>query len=263
MDDIGEKLRVTREAKHISLREAEDNTKIRMKYLIALEANDFDALPGRAYLIGFLRTYARFLGLNDEELVHILKTNLPTEVHREEGKGRVGQKKIKIRVKKPRLLFLIGVLLGIFLLGGIVSAFLGDQNSDLPKDGISGSESSDGQEPQKIPNGQNSLDKNPETSALVGTTENNTGINPETEINGVSVTVIVREDSCWIGVTIDGKKDYQGTLTAGDNRTFAGQEKIVIKYGNAGVVETITNGDRIYPVGAKNQVLTKEYPERN
>ncbi|MGI6678883.1 MAG: RodZ domain-containing protein [Dehalobacterium sp.] len=266
MDDIGEILHTTREAKNITLREVENCTKIRMKYLIALEANDFDALPGRAYLFGFLRTYARFLGLNDEELVHSLKNNLPKEVQHEERKRSIRRKKIKVRPKKRKFLAIIGILFAVLIVAKIGMAFWGDRNSDDPNSAINesqtASETTDDLKSPEEQNNQGKLGGVPDASNPEGTSDNNK-TDSEADINGVSVTVIIKEDSCWIGVTVDDKKDFQGTLTAGENRTFVGQEKIVIKYGNAGVVEVITNGDRTYPVGSKNQVVTKEYLANN
>ena len=66
MFEIGYSLRAARERQGIGLPEAELATKIRAKYIRALEEEDFDALPGDAYVRGFLRTYADFLGLDGE-----------------------------------------------------------------------------------------------------------------------------------------------------------------------------------------------------
>ena len=64
--EIGNTLRETRLRRRINLIEAEQDTKIRSKYLGALEAEDFDILPGAVYIRGFLRTYARYLGLEPQ-----------------------------------------------------------------------------------------------------------------------------------------------------------------------------------------------------
>jgi Helix-turn-helix domain len=64
--EIGYSLRAARERQGIGLPEAELATKIRAKYLRALEEEDFDALPADTYARGFLRTYADYLGLDGE-----------------------------------------------------------------------------------------------------------------------------------------------------------------------------------------------------
>jgi transcriptional regulator with XRE-family HTH domain len=69
MVEIGQLLRQTREAKELSLADAEEQTRIRQRYLSALESGDWDDLPNPVAARGFLRTYATFLGLDAEELV--------------------------------------------------------------------------------------------------------------------------------------------------------------------------------------------------
>lgn len=66
MFEIGNSLRAARERQALDHGEIELATKIRAKYLRALEAEDFEALPGGTYIRGFLRTYADFLGLDGE-----------------------------------------------------------------------------------------------------------------------------------------------------------------------------------------------------
>lgn len=69
MDKVAQQLRNVREAKGIELKEVEEVTKIRSKYLRALEEEDYCALPDWVYTVGFLRSYARFLDLDAESLV--------------------------------------------------------------------------------------------------------------------------------------------------------------------------------------------------
>jgi cytoskeletal protein RodZ len=64
--EIGYSLRSARERQGIGLPEAELATKIRAKYIRALEEEDFEALPADTYARGFLRTYADYLGLDGE-----------------------------------------------------------------------------------------------------------------------------------------------------------------------------------------------------
>jgi cytoskeletal protein RodZ len=64
--EIGYSLRAARERQGIGLPEAELATKIRAKYIRALEEEDFETLPADTYARGFLRTYADYLGLDGE-----------------------------------------------------------------------------------------------------------------------------------------------------------------------------------------------------
>jgi cytoskeleton protein RodZ len=67
MAGIGQILRETREAKGLTLDDVEQKIRIRSSYLEALENEDYDRLPGAVYVRGFLRNYARFLGVDLEE----------------------------------------------------------------------------------------------------------------------------------------------------------------------------------------------------
>ena len=66
---IGDVLKRTRTDKGLDITEIEDRTKIRTRYLRALENEEWDVLPSHAYAKGFLRTYAQTLGLDADALV--------------------------------------------------------------------------------------------------------------------------------------------------------------------------------------------------
>src|SRR5512147_2408960 len=74
---IGSKLRQTREAQGIQIDEAANVTRIGKNYLIAMEEEAFDRLPSPAYVKGFLRVYAGFLGLSGDEIVSLYEESLP------------------------------------------------------------------------------------------------------------------------------------------------------------------------------------------
>ena len=70
---LGSGLATARLALGLELRDAERDTRIRARYLAALEEEDFDTLPGEAYAAAFLRTYAGYLGLEAESYVDELR----------------------------------------------------------------------------------------------------------------------------------------------------------------------------------------------
>ncbi len=70
---VGEILRRARMQHGISIADAETHLHIRAQHLMALERSDFDALPGQVYVVGFIRTYAEFLGLDGTRVIHVLK----------------------------------------------------------------------------------------------------------------------------------------------------------------------------------------------
>jgi len=74
MKDIGNFLRERREAKGISLIEVEKDLKIRKKYLQAIEEGNVDVIPGKAYFIGYLRNYSKYLDIDEENINQIIQT---------------------------------------------------------------------------------------------------------------------------------------------------------------------------------------------
>src|SRR4051794_19092476 len=73
MPDIGQTLRETRMRKRVDITEVEAGTKIRAKYLRALENEEWELLPGPTFVRTFLRSYADYLGLDSRALVEEYK----------------------------------------------------------------------------------------------------------------------------------------------------------------------------------------------
>lgn len=69
MARLGEALRAERERRGLSLDQAAEDTRIREKFLRAIESGDYQTLPGAVYTRGFLRNYAHYLGLDPDDLV--------------------------------------------------------------------------------------------------------------------------------------------------------------------------------------------------
>ena len=69
MESIGEKLRLAREQANYTLDQVARDTNVARRFLQALEEEDFSAFPGETYALGFLRTYADYLGLDAQEMV--------------------------------------------------------------------------------------------------------------------------------------------------------------------------------------------------
>ena len=79
---LGDVLREAREAKGVDLGRVERETKIRERYLSALERGEYRELPGSVYTKGFLRNYGSYLGLDPEELIDLYRIETTTTVER-------------------------------------------------------------------------------------------------------------------------------------------------------------------------------------
>ena len=68
-ESIGEKLRLARETRGIALRDISEQTRISMRYLEAIETDDYRRLPGGIFNRSFVRAYAKFVGYDEQEAI--------------------------------------------------------------------------------------------------------------------------------------------------------------------------------------------------
>jgi cytoskeleton protein RodZ len=87
MPSIGETLREARMRQRLDIADVEDRTKIRAKYLRALENEEFGMLPGPTFVKTFLRTYAEMLGLDPHMLVEEYRAGFEREDEMEQPLG--------------------------------------------------------------------------------------------------------------------------------------------------------------------------------
>lgn len=117
MKELGEFLKKTREEKGISLKDIQDRTKIRSRYLEAIEKGEFQIVPGEVYLRGFLRSYAECIGLNGFEVVDEYK-KLVAVSHEDEEEPQVAVESDEVKPWKARHLWVwipLILLIGFFI----------------------------------------------------------------------------------------------------------------------------------------------------
>jgi hypothetical protein len=119
--EIGNSLREARERQGLGYPEIELATKIRSKYIRALEEEDFTSIPGDAYIRGFLRTYAEYLGLDGDVYVDEYASRFITS-WRDELPPRPERRRIRPRERHLERRAVLLVLAGIVLVAGLVFA---------------------------------------------------------------------------------------------------------------------------------------------
>jgi cytoskeletal protein RodZ len=124
---IGATLREARNRRKVDLSEVEAAIKIRIRYLQAMENEEWDALPGGAYTRGFIRTYAAYLGLDGERLADDYRRSTappgavraPKRVEPVPMGDRRGRSRVSGRVLVAAVCVgLVALLVGIGLVGG-------------------------------------------------------------------------------------------------------------------------------------------------
>ncbi len=262
MGSIGETLRSAREAKGINLQQAEEDTKIRKKYLQALEEEDYERLPGRVYAKGFLRNYAKYLGLNQEEILMEFKLlSIPAKENYQEGNLEAVFSKKRSNLRSDKKAYMITVIVAVFAIVTLVvfnSLYKNAQNPALNTANPPVVDQSDEIKQENEP--QNNQNQNTETAEQDSTGnaagEQQSGSNS----SGVNVTLNCKSQDCWAKVTVDDAVMFTGTIHPGDSKTFSGVNKIVITLGNAGSVEVIENGRNLGTLGPFGKIIkNKEF----
>jgi hypothetical protein len=113
--EIGNSLREARERQGLGYPEIELATKIRAKYIRALEEEDFTSIPGDAYIRGFLRTYAEYLGLDGDVYVEEYGSRFITS-WRDELPPRPERRRIRRRERplgRRAVLLVLAAIVGV------------------------------------------------------------------------------------------------------------------------------------------------------
>ena len=114
----GERLRAAREAKGLSVDDVSAATRIPKRHLETIEDGDFAVLPGRTYAIGFSRSYAKAVGLNDEEIVNEVREQLGIEDPAERLRDGTMQTEDPTRLPSRGLVF-GSIIAAVVLLAGL------------------------------------------------------------------------------------------------------------------------------------------------
>ncbi|MGC2744131.1 MAG: helix-turn-helix domain-containing protein, partial [Candidatus Angelobacter sp.] len=119
MGVFGDRIRREREMRGITLDEITESTKISRRHLEALEGEHFDQLPGGVFNKGFVRAYARFLGIDEDQAVADYATasneqpepenKFPLQIHEEPNR------ELNPRRSKVPLVFAVAALVGILV----------------------------------------------------------------------------------------------------------------------------------------------------
>ena len=117
----GQKLRDERQNRGLSISEVSSATKIRTRFLEAIEKGEYVKLPSSSYAQGFVRNYAKFLDLAEEEILALFRREFDEEkAYKVLPEGLVRQKEMPLKRFKIKQAVVLVVLLFVLLLGFIV-----------------------------------------------------------------------------------------------------------------------------------------------
>ncbi|HEX4965003.1 MAG TPA: helix-turn-helix domain-containing protein [Thermoanaerobaculia bacterium] len=228
---FGDWLRRQREMREITLRDIADRTKISLRYLEAMEADRFDLLPAPVFAKGFLREYARYVGLSPDDVVnHYLSEQHPEEL---EAAGK-DDTKVRSRarpadpVQPPvRSNWSYGLLLALVGLALLILVSLAVWFADRRHDQPAGSRQAPpliAAPPAPAPKPATPASATPQPTAPL------------------QVTLDFNAE-CWVEAVIDGKNQLAELRIQGETLLLEAEKSVLLKkLGNAGAVEVHVNG---------------------
>jgi transcriptional regulator with XRE-family HTH domain len=229
---FGTWLRSQREHRDVSLREIADETRISMRYLQALEEDRFDILPAPVFARGFLREYARFVGLDADEVVTFYMSAIGKAASEDPADDPVVTK--VAASPWSSVILLIAAIAALLVLVGLFS-FLAKQKerSELAAPPVSLA---------PVPAASPVL-----PPAVVGDTEPAAPEEPPPAPIVVTVELIER---CWVEVKVDGVQRISENYVAGESLELEAESEVLLTLGNPLAARVEVNGKPL-PVDAR------------
>jgi cytoskeleton protein RodZ len=277
MGAFGDRLRREREMRGITLDEITESTKISRRHLEALEGEHFDQLPGAVFNKGFVRAYARFLGIDEDRAVadYSAASNeqpepedkFPLEIHAEPDRD------LNPRRSYLPLAFavaaLVGVLVGYaFWIKSKPHATQSAENAHQPPAPAAATTEVpvkvSAPAPVKSPGPVAASTPAPaavERAAVtpaVKTQQPASQDAPEAKKpaeKSFFVSVKAKEDS-WVSIVADGKSVMQRVLPADKHKKIKAGKVLILRTGNAGGIEVSFNGRSLGAIGNENEPRT-------
>ncbi len=260
-NEIGELLRQAREARGHSLEDVEKATRIRVKYLEALESGDLGVLPSATQARGFLRNYAQFLGLEAEEVVArygeaankkpflSLAAPHPKPVEATRGERPTLARARRLRLLSPDLLIAAVVTLGL----GLLLLWGGAQLAS----GLTATATST-HVPATATPGEGAAAASLDTPTPLPVEASPTLSLPTPLPNYSGVNLIVRaEHRAWLSVKVDGVEVFSGLMVPGASKEFVGQQVVEVVTGNGLGTRVIWNGRDQGTLGEIGEVVVR------
>jgi cytoskeleton protein RodZ len=228
--EIGNTLREARVRRNLTLQQVEEDIKIRVKYVQAMENEDWDVMPGVTYVKGFLRTYATYLGLDPDVIIGEFRSRgmVPSAEHHEpfSGSSVIG----KPRSHRGRNTVVIVAVVCLIVLAAIYA--LGMMNSK------------DNDEPQTEPGALGISSPSPTPSKSPKPSATKTAV-PAWQRDLIKVEAT--SGDCWMEVrrnNATGVVLFSGTLAKGDMKKFKGKD-IWMSLGNPASVRLEAAGKKV------------------
>jgi cytoskeleton protein RodZ len=285
VESLGARLKRERQERKITLEEISVSTKIGTRFLVAIEEEHFDQLPGGIFNKGFIKAYARSVGVDEAEAVAeyelavaaTLPESLPVTGEAEAAPS-IPIPEFPLHVEDaddggpgiPWEWFAVGLLIVAFFFAlwgfhsrdrsfkpNLPARFAEPANTPAPGTPVVAQNTAGETAPSTL------ASPAPAVPASVAGNASSQTRDSEGAAGGLSssvpgaflVQIKAREDS-WVAISADGREIMQATLNASAEKSIGAHDQVVIKTGNAGALDISFNGRKLPAQGAPNEVKT-------
>jgi cytoskeleton protein RodZ len=280
MTSIGDTLRRERIRRGLELAQVASETKIGLHLLEAMEADQFDRLPGGVFTRSFLRQYAHALGLDEEEVIASLKEQFeeppeplpaPPPKQRFPNLPQMPQfEDVRDRLRSDSSLgALAWVVVVALLCAGVYKLWQRPRTTPSPQIAVSVPKPAPPTSTEvkpSIPPPPTPDASKPEFRPAVVSDNGTISIPPAPRQPTPSDAVAARDaagavrvaftssELVWVSIKSDGTRTYSGTIEVQQPRQFDAARKMVVLVGNAGALKTSLNGKPVGPFGSPGEI---------
>ena len=242
MASIGQELKRERELRGISLEEIADTTKINIRFLSALEEDRLDLLPEQFFTRGIIRTYAKYLGLDEQNSLNTYLEGMQiqeTQVTSDEEKNPEVSEEAESSPKEKKISLLFALMV-LVLIAIIVVMYIVIRKEENPPPDTAKTES--------IKQNTQETQEKPITTPPIIQEE------PEPEQKEMNIEIAVQQVT-WMEIFADQEKVDSGVKVPGERLQFKATQEFLIHIGNAGGVTYTINGEEGIKFGEPGEVV--------
>ena len=242
---LGEDLQRARENAGLSIDELARITNLRVGLISMMESGDFSQCGGDTYARGHIRNIARAIGISAENLLAIYDAEHSSD-SRSIHAQLVDNNAAAIRSENRKLSWkvLAGVSVSIVLLIGVAQFAISAVDSEPAATSVVTEA-----EPSASPTSEVEPTASPSASTEV--------VVPTGE--QLKLVIAATRGNSNIDVVVGGVHLYKGPLFQGEEKSFVGDVSISVYLGNAGDLDLTLNGEKLAPLGERNQEIRKTF----
>ncbi len=244
---LGERFRAAREQRGLTLSDVAEQVRIRSVYLAAIEEDNWKAIGAPVYIRGFLRTYARFLGLDPEEAVSQFNAGEGTSPGPVAAPSKASSFDMRPQGGSLAPLIWVAGIIALALIGFVIYLAVTPPRTTQQLAATAGAQ------PTAPSLASGTATQMPMSPGAAGSRAPSPSPLPQTRTLAIHLTA-----PSWLRVTVDGNVSIEGTFPAGTTKSFHGKNALV-RVGNAGGVEITVDGKAVGKLGGTGDVAEKSF----